>query len=623
MSDYWKHKLCILSAKKYKPYDPRPDNLTDEHLSDDKEKSLINLNPYLLDIAPKSVRNNLGFILHLVENCENPYEIYNRVPHKISDNPKFCIAYVKRTGTVQPMMNAQHRSRELFLEILKTPHTISSYESETVMSFYSYDRFHPSAFEKFLDDKELMLLMVSRDSSSGSVLSMVKSKPMGNDPDVVRAALSYNGMNLLHAKAKWKRDRDMVITAVSQNGHAIQYANPKFLDDHGVALAAVSHKSIYTGANHESGHALAFFYDRLKADRDIALAAVMAKGSALEQVSGSLRMDYDVAHTAVVKSENPESAFRYVDISLRLDQTLVKQALCHCEHVLAFCSYRDRSDKSIVLEAVKYHGNAIAYASEELQMDREVVITSAHSCLSRGVDFDIKRYEENGPLLLTIALEMVRYDGRNLDKFRDYGAVMSDREIITTAMRGAYTDSIVYVPRHVFTDSEFVELVVSSLRHGRQQIYVSESIPLDVRIWEHPEIPMAMVVNYPLNLSRLFPAVVKRDWVKLSLLALQNVVDCSALKFFERDIKTHLEQEDIDFLYKVAALKSAWRKTRWLRLVHNILRFHREDELLKKRLHPSSIVEVCVETSSSEFTITEPKDPKYWSMIMRKRQRLN
>lgn len=69
------------------------------------------------------------------------------------------------------------------------------------------------------------------------------------DPDIVLAAVHYDGLNLRHALGDARKDRNIILAALSKNGFALAYAR-EFTDDREAAsIAAISNSFAYTLAS--------------------------------------------------------------------------------------------------------------------------------------------------------------------------------------------------------------------------------------------------------------------------------------------------------------------------------------------------------------------------------------
>ncbi len=218
--------------------------------------------------------------------------------------------------------------------------------------------------------------------------------PATNSRAVVLTAIVYSyGQDednlpftaLKYASVELKANRDVVLTAVKQNGDALQFASVSLKNDEDVVLYAVT----------QNGNALQFASERLKASRDVVLAAVKQNGNALQFASEPLRGDIIVVFTAMNASEllDVKAVLRHASPTLvtclkKLYELMVAATPRNQASNSSNSLKRTRSDDSEldghtrsynredVLAAVRINGNALKYASDDLQSDPEVVLVA-------------------------------------------------------------------------------------------------------------------------------------------------------------------------------------------------------------------------------------------------------
>ena len=101
---------------------------------------------------------------------------------------------------------------------------------------------------------------------------------------------------------------------------------------------------------------------------------VRADGLELRYVPTEFRSDKNLVLDAV---KEDGSSIQYAEISLRDDEDIVEKAVEQKGRALYFASPRMKSNKKIVLKAVKQDGHALKYASDRMRQDKEVVIAAA------------------------------------------------------------------------------------------------------------------------------------------------------------------------------------------------------------------------------------------------------
>jgi len=212
-------------------------------------------------------------------------------------------------------------------------------------------------------------------------------------------------------------DKEKLLEEIEKFAYVLSDASDELKDDKEVVLKAVN----------QYGHTLKYASQRLKADREIVLAAVQNDGMALEYVAENLKSEIDIVSIALEEDGN---AFRYVPKSLQKNKSLVlkifddnttsyvslsvetleyidksllddfeilqkvlsydgrylkkipkdKQnnkillniAIKNTAHALMYLSKELRDDREFILKAMSYHPEALIYASQRLQKDKEL-----------------------------------------------------------------------------------------------------------------------------------------------------------------------------------------------------------------------------------------------------------
>lgn len=117
-----------------------------------------------------------------------------------------------------------------------------------------------------------------------------------------------------------------------------------------------------------------------KSDRDIMMVAVTTKGSALAYASKELKADREVVIAAV---KQHCCALKYASRSFRSDKDVILAAVGRCGDGLWFASEELRGDRDVVLTALHDHGcgcrrsdSIFAWVSDDLKSDREVIMSA-------------------------------------------------------------------------------------------------------------------------------------------------------------------------------------------------------------------------------------------------------
>jgi hypothetical protein len=153
-----------------------------------------------------------------------------------------------------------------------------------------------------------------------------------NNVDFKKDLFKYNA-NALSYRNEWITDRDTVILAVKNDGSALQFAS-----------------------------------DDLKSDREVVLAAVKNNGYALEYASYDLTSDREVVLVAINKNS---MALQFTDDDLKNDRNFIMKAIKELDmgYILFNAGETLKSDREVLLVAIKSYQGAFHFASEHLKTD--------------------------------------------------------------------------------------------------------------------------------------------------------------------------------------------------------------------------------------------------------------
>jgi hypothetical protein len=178
-----------------------------------------------------------------------------------------------------------------------------------------------------------------------------------NNVDFKKDLFKYNA-NALSYRNEWITDRDTVILAVKNDGSALQFASDDLKSDREVVLAAVKN----------DGSALQFASDDLRSAREVVLAAVKNNGYALEYASYDLTSDREVVLVAINKNS---MALQFTDDDLKNDRNFIMKAIKELDmgYILFNAGETLKSDREVLLVAIKSYQGAFHFASEHLKTD--------------------------------------------------------------------------------------------------------------------------------------------------------------------------------------------------------------------------------------------------------------
>ena len=243
-------------------------------------------------------------------------------------------------------------------------------------------RFVDSVLQK--ECPEIVRIAVSGDG----IALRFASEPMKDRRANVMVAVENNGLALQFASDGMKNDRAIVMAAVKNNGLALHYASIALRDDRGIVMVAVANESealkfasdgmandraIVMAAVANDGDALEYASDALADDRGVVMAAVDNNGEALGFASYAMKDDREIVKTAV---RTDGLALEYASKALRDDRGIVMAAVGANAFALEFASKALRADRVVVMAAVEFEGWALQFASDAMKDDRAIVMAA-------------------------------------------------------------------------------------------------------------------------------------------------------------------------------------------------------------------------------------------------------
>jgi len=359
--------------------------------------------------VPPKLRADKEVILRILPKHPQAIEC---ISCKLRDDPDILIAMLsnqsKASSPSLPSHFLQHFSerlradKDLMLKVLK--HQTSS------LAFCAHS---------LKNDKEFVSLLIEGGNESDSyggkqpaslVLRYV-SQRLRADRELVLCAVSKSGLNLKHAAYPLRRDEGIVRAAVAENAAAFRYCLPSPIKDHLLCdrqfvleLAKTAPKTLVYAASTENGHGI------IKFDRQILLEAI-GKGLEWSNIPESLQENKDFVQLALEQNpklymdlseemrETFEIAFKVVAMSEEQEMDdVILEATERCpillsnryamtaivknwradvlQETLQFSPLEIRSDKDIMIEAVKNDSIAFEFCSDELQTDRDIVMAA-------------------------------------------------------------------------------------------------------------------------------------------------------------------------------------------------------------------------------------------------------
>lgn len=254
-----------------------------------------------------------------------------------------------------------------------------------------------------------------------------------NNRSIALACLKYTLEDIYVGKYIFKNiaqdlfnNIDFLLSAMEINGFLLQYIPDNLKNHKALVLNAInSHSKVKNGQlGNESP--LEYASELLRDDIDVVLAAIEKDGKAILYASDNLKNNVDLVSQAL-KNGAGLSYFNYLPFKLQNRENLLL-TLNNGGGLIADIPTNLRSDKEIVMIAVKYYGKNLRQASTELKNDKEIVMAAVKSC---GEMLEYTSDElRNDP---KIVLAAVTENGAAL-KFASE-ELKNNREIAITAVR--------------------------------------------------------------------------------------------------------------------------------------------------------------------------------------------
>ena len=236
-------------------------------------------------------------------------------------------------------------------------------------------------------------------------------------------------------------ERGVVLEAVKGCGAVLQYASDVLRDDKEVVLAAVS----------AFRPAFVWASERLCGDREVLLAAINAKESNLSWFPDNVR-------------ENNEACLlKHASEPLRGDREVVLAAVQTCGAMLQHAADELRDDKDIVLAAIHQFHPSFAHASERLRGDREVTLSAVSGLTSKNIFY----LEHASPEMCadkTVVLAALQRDGRELAYASE--DLKNDKEVVLCGVSDYYGARLKHVSAALRGDKEVVLAAVGHHAEG-------------------------------------------------------------------------------------------------------------------------------------------------------------
>ena len=311
--------------------------------------------------------------------------------------------------------------------------------------------------ESWWDDLEVLLFAVK---CYPGVLQYAPAR-IRHDRDIVLAAVRVDGCALSGVPDEFQDDREIVLATVSNYGGALGCASETLRADRDVVLNAVAN----------GGNPLCYVPDHLLDDRAFILEIVatharydkvyvnFGRDCVMDDFPEQYLDDFEIMHAAVAHDGH---SLAYVSDRLRVNREIVLTAVSNFGHALEYASETFRNDREVVLAAVSNDGRALQYASKTLRNDREVVLAAVSNCgyaLWKSGSLSLHNDRE---LVLAAASKWI---------FALHPLFFRDREIVLAALASSATQLKCHVDRRPREDSIFFERLTKLYCNDRDVMF--------------------------------------------------------------------------------------------------------------------------------------------------------
>jgi hypothetical protein len=278
------------------------------------------------------------------------------------------------------------------------------------------------------------------------------SDKLKNDITAVKELLEINGQIFQYVADDLKTNRDLCLLAISKCGDQYEFVKNKDKDDRNFIIESVT----------LSGFSLKYMDEKYRNDFEIAKIAINQSGYSFEFISERLRNNRELLIDSV-KQLKSGYKLQYASLNLKSDKNLILELLDYVNEskwMLLHASDNIKTNKEVVLKAVRIEGSTLEFAALELQSSRDVVyeavlqnynslryaaaeILDDIEFLNKIIELPKRKFESIGYDILTygsesvkknreMILKIVRLDGHDflsvIDEFR------SDEQIICSAI---------------------------------------------------------------------------------------------------------------------------------------------------------------------------------------------
>lgn len=320
------------------------------------------------------------------------------------------------------------------------------------------------------------------------LVSIVKSN--NNNRRIINASIKYTIDDIYLAELIFKNivedlynNLDFILCAVEINGFLLQYIPNNFKNHKSIVLTAIVNYSNIKSGQLGNESPLKYASESLRNDMEVVLAAIQKDGRAISYASDNLKKNVDLVFESLKKGaglryftylpfdlqtrenllltlKNGGGYIDFIPIDLRSDKEILMFAIKYYAKNLSQASAELKNDKEIVLAAVKSSGEVLEYVSDELRNDAEIVL-AAVSQNGAALKFASEEMKNNREITITaVSNKHCSLSNSYLPALAYVGNILkNDKDIILKSFEGGLCSKIFemeLVPENLLNDKLFV-----------------------------------------------------------------------------------------------------------------------------------------------------------------------
>jgi len=330
--------------------------LIDQKIKNDLEffKRAVALNGLFLEFSGVNVKNDYEIALEAIK--ENGLAIYF-ASEELQKNETLIYAAINNGAGTKILSKELSTKENLTLALLNLPDPFQKNSNQKYCSI-------STASPTLKDDKEFCLFAVKSD---GSNVQYISDRLLEDSELIEEAFANSRGSNLFfleHRLSVFNDKKELVLKLIKNGAAPLDYVSNNLKDDIDVVINAVTN----------NGSQLKFASDRLKDNQQIILKAIENDSKYFEYASDNLKSNVEFISNLIINT-------KYY-IRSRTSPILIKENpddykfVPNLEYIFKYCSEQILSNKELMILAVKQEGSLLAFASEVLKSDKEIVLTA-------------------------------------------------------------------------------------------------------------------------------------------------------------------------------------------------------------------------------------------------------